>query len=457
MLIAGWQTRLQRWSKRTARRRHVTAPGRARAWRCQGVERLETRQLLSAAGFLVTHEFATPAGQPVFESAAIISRADRPAPSFEGPLDHFAPPAFTAAQPTFRAPAMSEWHGPSEFDAGSAPRLDEADLRSVEIVLIPPPIGRFVIPEKPLIEPVEPALIQSPLEGDGAASLTDSVKTVERAVNLSFGSPTPFGPGQVNLASDREILFVFPGWQFSDVGQIYSEDVSVDFHSRMVELPHELLADARASMSPVDGVRSSASGSVSVDPAGHGERQASVGLAALLGQNAETEAALVGGRRSIVGVSPGIPAAGDGSKLDGSSAMGATVGYLVAFDQIAVSSAAGSLAALSRSRLVEDGLVASLVEDLLTPHFACDAAALSFAINDLAEQVEELGAGFFDLLADPVTTGEAALVAGLVGAGLAYRHCRGGRRNERAEQEELLSSRFIRGHASLRLAGGGSA
>ncbi|MGH7140845.1 MAG: hypothetical protein ACREHD_34370, partial [Pirellulales bacterium] len=297
-------------------------------------------------------------------------------------------------------------------------------------------------------------LIQSPLEADSTTPLAGSMKSGERSCLISLGPQTSVASEQINVTSDRELLFVFQGWQFSEAGQIYDGDVSVDLRSRMVDFPHELLADARASVSPVDGVRSAANGSISVEPAGNGERQGSIGLATLLGQSAETEATLVGGGRAIIGASP---ASAEGSRPDGFSVAHATVGYLVAFEEIAVSAAAGSLSVLRGSRFADDALAAFVVDDLLTPHFACDAAALSVAITDLAARIDELGVGVLDLLADPLPVGEAALVAGLVGAGLACRHWRGGRRDERAEQEELLSSRFLRGHASLRLAGGGSA
>jgi hypothetical protein len=55
------------------------------------------------------------------------------------------------------------------------------------------------------------------------------------------------------------------------------------------------------------------------------------------------------------------------------------------------------------------------------------------------------------MLSDPVATGEAAIVTGLIGAGLAYRHWRGMEQREQGEEQELLSARFIRGPASLRL------
>lgn len=324
----------------------------------------------------------------------------------EGPIDGGTRHSFIAMEPSSRTPAASELSGVAAFDA-------------------PAPLGSYGVGLQPN------GGVFAPSPSDRSSSL------------LSFASPPSMDPRIAGSVSDRESLLVFEESQFSDSGHVYSEDASGDPRARLVAL-QQMLADERAQISPLDGARSRASGSVAVNPDGDGQRQGSIGFAVVVGQSAETEATFGSRSRTVVGKSVGVGTTGENSQTDG---------YHGAFGELARSAIAGwSAVASSASDHFSDDLLASVVDDLLTPRFTCDAAALSVAIGDIATQVDELGVRLLEMLSDPVVMGETALVAGLVGAGLAYRH----RRGERAEEAELLSSRFIRGHASLRLAGGGS-
>lgn len=76
---------------------------------------------------------------------------------------------------------------------------------------------------------------------------------------------------------------------------------------------------------------------------------------------------------------------------------------------------------------------ASTRHDLLLPRFSCDPEALRAALAGFVSEAEELGVSLMSMLGEMSTEGEAALVAGLLGAGTAYRYARDGRRRERAD------------------------
>lgn len=261
--------------------------------------------------------------------------------------------------------------------------------------------------------------------------------------------PRGFDPG-----FERAVFFVEDGWQPAEFGMFAGPDgTGFDGRPRFAEVLRAPLGDARLAMSPLDGVRSSNGALAYFDSAADGERHATAGFAILFGQSAESEALYKGGRTVGSALSTGPWGhADDSGPIE--SAQRSAVGYLVAFNDTAWSASIGAAASVQAAQQGAEQ-AASLFQDVLAPRFAFDAAALAVAIDDLAAQADELGVGLLELLS-PVASGEAALVAGMVGAGLAYRHWRGARRAQQSEEQDMLSSRFIRGPASMRIGGGTS-
>ena len=121
----------------------------------------------------------------------------------------------------------------------------------------------------------------------------------------------------------------------------------------------------------------------------------------------------------------------------------ATVSHLVAFNDAEIGAANEISSSSAKTTLDPWDQMATALHELLTPRIACDAATLGVALADLMAEADELGVGLLGVLGYPTAVRPAALVAGLVGAGIAYRHWRGGREREAAEKRELLSARFI--------------
>lgn len=278
------------------------------------------------------------------------------------------------------------------------------------------------------------------------------------AINAQLTSPPlPLAdPHELDLSLERAVFLVPGDWQPDSVGMFARPDgISFDAHPRLAELLRAPLGEVRLLMSPADGLRSSNGALAYFDPAADAERHGTTGFAVMFGQSAEGETAAMRGR-AVGDVLPvgAWAEAGDAAPFE--SAQHGTVSYLVAFAEAFLNASANdhSTAAQAAHGGAEEA-TSSLAQDVLLPRFAFDAAALTVAINDLADQAEELGAGLLEMLS-PVGSGEAAAVAGMVAAGLAYRHWRGSRRDPRAEEQALLSSRFLRGHATIRVEGDSS-
>lgn len=174
-------------------------------------------------------------------------------------------------------------------------------------------------------------------------------------------------------------------------------------------------------------------------------RHATPNSPAGMGQNVDSESGLVLDR--LTTVEPGMRSA----RADGlTNSPPKTVSHLVAEERAAPNQA---VAASQHQPLEGDGLAASMWHDLLLPRLSYDAAVFGAALADFVSEAEELGVGLLTILADIPVEGEMALVAGLIGGGIAYRHAREGRRRERAEEQEVLRARFIDVPASVRLRG----
>jgi hypothetical protein len=434
-----------------------------------GLEALEVRQFLSAAPVhaIDVAVFAAPI-QPADATVrpvpvAEVRQIEAVAPVRE---DHTAQP-FIPAQPFIAAQPFV----PAQPHEDAALRGEGAVF---ETIGSPDTVRVKQIETLRYADPLPPILV---IHFDpGAANLAGSASLRSNSTESPSGpagfllnrgalfGQTAFGPGSSGLvltpsslspnggatvgrgpdpAFGRYWSVLFDGWQ-----QTYFGDVSgmngapVDPHVRFLNLAHDPLGEARSMLSSPDTEHTKTSDVLTTE----GDRRVTSALTALFGQSAETDTVLVGRGRVL----------GDNHYKTGEGAQAnelATepVGYLVAFDTMALGLGLGAVSAAGQPQVVGQTAFSFLLEDLITPSFSYDTAALSIAINDLVDQADEMGGGLLGMLGDSATSGEAALVAGLVGAGLAYRHWRGGQRRKLSEDRELLSARFLRGPASLRL------
>jgi hypothetical protein len=437
--------------------------GLAQFARRQRIECLENRRLLNAAPFATPLATVPAAWVGPFEAIGPIQMNHASSGgALGGPSD--GPSDGPSGGPAMReAPMTLPWEPQPittqdvtwERDATAS----GAEPPTVEVVLIPAAAARH---EDTTLSPNFFARPQvgEPLFADSAIVRVElfrappgSSSADEQATSSSVGLPDPraFDPGL-----ERAIFFVPESWQPGEPGGLSgSGEITFDVRERPTESLRGQLSDGRLVMSPLDGVRASNGALAYFDAAADGERHASAGVAALFGQNAEAGAPFAGGR------AVGTALFGEAGNLGDSSApvevaQQSAVGYLVAIEEAFRRAAAGAYSAsVDAAQQGAEQAASSLVQEVLVPHFAFDAAALTAAVNELADQADELGVGLWEMLS-PIATGEAALVAGIVAAGIVYRHWRGTRRDEGAEEQDLLSSRFIRGHASLRIARGPS-
>ena len=383
-------------------------PFRAPRRRClNSVERLEVRQLLSASPLP-----APPSAAPVAVWVASVPPAGTADTwHFDRSVTEFHAASGQAVQPFIPAQSSPEVKAFGAAQPADLPRARGAELQPIKDLFAP-------------------------------------TATLSR-----FDAILPDSPRGSDATFNRFVLFMSDGWQVAQFGQMPGpEGTSPDPHIRYFELVHESWVESRLAALTPDSVHSADNDAVMVGGARSGERHASASLV-LFGQSAESDTVFIGRDRSIGDVQRGIvPADGDGSESADNAAERAIVGYLVAFDEVALGWGVDAVSAVARPLESGDrGAVTSLMHELLTPRLTYDAEALSVALTDVVAQAEELGFGLLGMLTDPVASGEAALVTGVVGMGLVYRHWRGGQRREQLEEQELLSARFIHGPASLRL------
>ncbi|HVX14254.1 MAG TPA: hypothetical protein VHC22_23915 [Pirellulales bacterium] len=424
------------------------------------------RQFLSAAPLQVVDVGVWAA--PMQPAEAVVRPAsptevrqiEAVAPIKEDAPAHFGPqPIVIAAQPFIPATPRGD---EEIFDTVASPvRARQEDIARAADPL--PPILAVVVRFDPEAEHLgEPTSLEGtpdgspPGPGDGL-------------VNGFVNRGPLFGPGPFGLAPSgaapapplpspdseaaaargadafgRYWTVLFEGLQPADFGDVSGMNgMPFDPHVRFLDLAHDPLTEARSTLSSPDTGHNTTSDILTTEA----DRHVSSTLAALFGQSAETDAVFVG-RGRVLGDNQ--YKVGEGSQADEGSREQA-VGYLVAFDKLALGWGLGAAAAAGQAPGASKVALSFLLNDLLTPSFSCDAAALSIAINDLVAQADEMGGSLLDVFSDVATSGEAALVTGIVGAGLAYHHWRGEHRRKLSEDRELLSARFIRGPASLRL------
>jgi hypothetical protein len=434
--------------------------------RRNGFERLEVRQLLSAAPWMgppdpMSMGAWTKPEMPIARGDAV--RADHSA--FLGPAGGISadpysakpsiPPPQAVVLPT---PMFKEARAQDESQPPEPARERAVLIESTDETFPAGPAmadGRDPAPSEILvvIPLASPAIVQNA----AAARLTSS-DPAPPAPGTFGVSDLPPDSGYVdaraaNSSTDSMMAVIIESWQPTDFGQMGGADEAPpDMRFRAVEVTHEVMVDPRMGMPLVDGSRAPGANGFAGEEGANQAHHLPTYLFAMVGQAAAEGAVSIAGGPAFGDVHRGFVASGgEGDPSDESLSERTAVGYLVAFDEMITTLGIGALGFAERPGETVDAGV-PLLHDLLTPQFTCDAAALSVAIDEIAAQAEELGVGLLGMFADPVALGEAALVAGVVGAGLAYRHWRGGRRQGKDEEQELLSARFIRGHASLRLA-----
>lgn len=465
MFIAHGQSQPQlrigsgRLPRRSSRVGHFALLGHS-----HGVECLENRRLLSAtpiapplgpapAAWLGSIEVVGP-----LEMSQGASGRALEGPS-DGPATPEAPMTFPREQAvrTFDAPLQRIATQEVSWEGGAM--TDRPEPTAVEIVLIP---AASIGHEETVLAPkffAQPQ-VDEPLFADRAIVHVDLFKAPPGSISANeqetFSSLRVPGPRGFDPEFERAVFFVSEGWQPGDLGAFsVPNEITFDVRERPADSLRLQFSDGRLAMSPLDGVRASNGALAYFDAATDVERHAAAGGAALFGQSAEGEAPFAGGR--AVGMAR-FGELGNAGDLSGPMEVAeqSTVGYLVALEEAFRAAALGAYSAtVDTAQVGVEQAASSLVHEVLMPHFAFDAAALSTSLQELAAQADELGVGLWEMLS-PIASGEAALVAGIVSAGIVYRHWRGTRRDERAEEQDLLSSRFIRGHASIRIAGGPS-
>lgn len=390
----------------------------------QQIEHLENRRLLSVAPLA-----------PMPPSAAWVSpewpfspAADHRIIVYDAPVEHASPPATAATE---RPPAAEVIF----IDAGH-PRWAN-DSFAANVSSQPPAGPAFTAGAMNHADLFRPP----PTTVSANWSLASASSRLADARDISGGD---FG---------QTVFLVSYGWQFEGFATFTGPDGGFfDGHPRMADFLRAPPSDVRLATSAWDGLRSSNGALAYFDPDTDVERHTTAAFAITFGQSAEGEAAAVGGRPM-----GGVPSGGDlPDDMDAELAAfdERTVKALVAFEEALRDARAGDFSAQAARRGAEQA-ASTLAQDVLAPRFALDAAALTVAINDLAAQADELGVGLLEMLS-PAASGETALVAGFIGAGLAYRHWRASSRERLREEDDLLSSRFMRGHASIRLRGGSS-
>ncbi len=422
----------------------------------QNIEYLETRRLLNAAPVVPEPPAA------VWDAA--LRTVDRfeatHFAAFEAPIEYSSPHAVIAEGAFARDPAMTDFvTGPPHstrvvaFDELAGAAFAEPPELEVIFLLTPPfpDAGSPFVP-KPFREPPD-----APASTEGTLTHSDFFEA--SSANTSTGgqvSPSSLWtaePHGFDAEFEHAVILVENGWQPGAFGIFAGPDVTlVEAHPRVAELLRDPPGEVRLAMSPADGIRFSNGALAYFDSAADVERHSTIGFGVVIGQSARGEAAAIGGS-AIGGVLPnGSWAYGEDAGPVEAAQRGAAW-HLVALHEALHSANVGvSSAAVQAAQRGAQQAMSLLVREVLAPNFALDAAALTVAMNDFAAQADELGAGLLEILS-PVASGEAALVAGVLGAGLAYRHWCGSRCDRRSEEQDLLSSRFIRGHASIRIGG----
>jgi hypothetical protein len=441
-------------------------PSRMRRRRSfHGVERLELRQYLSASPLP-----APPAAMPVAAwvapahiegpvhqaDGADVRRLDARAATFEGLAERYA------LQPVIPTPL------PVQTKFGGGPGAEITRIRTEELPQEEGTLAPSVIVLTRLtITPAKGAAELASLEPAPAEEPVAPLGPVARfnALNLIISptvSPAPFLPPPqwqsdwrgAGSSLARFMPVFLEGWQPMEVSQMSGQDsVPLDGHARYFVVVHESFAESRMAPMLPDSVHLRSIDAFALNKPASGERHLANSLTAPFGPSADADAVFsIRGRAIGAALQNNLVALGEETEATDTANERAAVGYLVAFNNTIVGSLLGAAsAAIPSSESGESAAVGSLIQDLLTPRLAFNAEALSFAINEFAAQADELGVGLLSMLSDPVATGEAAIVTGLIGAGLAYRHWRGMEQREQGEEQELLSARFIRGPASLRL------
>lgn len=399
-------------------------PGAAARRHRQQIEHLETRRLLSAAALASE----PPRAAWVSQEWPLRPATDHRIIVYEAPLEHAAPP--TTAE-TVQPPAVEVI-----FIAARHPHWANDSFAAK---LIPP-------------SPVEPAF--SAGEMNRAELFRPAPTTVSANGPLAAASSRLADAREISGGDFGQTVFLVSyGWQFNGFDTFTGPGGGFfDGRPHMADFLRAPPNDARLATSALDGLRSSNGALAYFDPDTDVERHTTAAFAITFGQSAEGEAAAVGGR-PMGGVQPGGTLSDDMDAESGAFDERA-VKALVAFEEALREARAGDFSVQAARRGAEQA-PSALAQDVLAPRFTFDASALTVAINDLAAQADELGVGLLEMLS-PATSGETAIVAGFIGAGLAYRHWRASSRDRRREDDDLLSSRFMRGHASIRLRGGSS-
>lgn len=226
----------------------------------------------------------------------------------------------------------------------------------------------------------------------------------------------------------------FSGWATS---------FAPDEHLRFAELVRESLLEASFAVLAPEAARAS------INHADHdigpleGARHATPGLPAGMGQTVESDRGLEFSRATSGNIGSSV------ANLDAiTNTPPETVSPLVALGGNTPSPADHGSRDHEQGH---DSTTASTWHDLLLPRFSCDVATLGAALADFVSEADDLGIGLLSILAEVPSEGELALVAGLVGAGAAYRYARDGQKREWAKEQEVLRARFIGAPACIRL------
>lgn len=345
-------------------------------------------------------------------------------------------------------PAPPEDSHVAVFQAAPAPPTVIVDSGRHDRTLAVMEVGddQFAPPPPVAGDPAAPQILDSPafrlapLGGVLPLTAVGSPPTTTRAIPAVFAQAG-------NLDGDSSVRFADVAPDFEPLigfaTMLVQDDLASDPHLRLFETARESRFDASQPAILPDSARVSPSGGSHDDAILESQRQATPGSATTPGQNAETEATFGAGPMTSHLHREELPTEAAPSRE--------TVSHLVAFNRSDLDGPTGETAPNGRPSGGNWTAAASVLNDLLVPRFAGDAASLGVALTDLLAEADELGDGLLGLLTGPPVTCEAALVAGLVGAGVAYRHWRGGQRREENEAREVLWATFVSGPASLRI------
>lgn len=390
----------------------------------QQIEQLEARRLLSAAPLVS----APPSAAWFSPEWPFTPGAGHGIMVYDAAVEHASPPATVATEPPPAAEVIfvTARHSHWANDSFAA---------------------RFI--SQPPAEPAFTAGVMDHAELFRPSPTTVSANERLVAASLRLADARAISGGDFG----QTVFLVSYSWQLNGFNTFTGpEGGFFDGRPHIADFLRAPPSDVRLAMSALDGLRSSNGALAYFDPDTDVERHATGTIAVTFGQSAEGETAAVGGRPM-----GGVPPGGDLSD-DIEAELGSfderSVKALVALEE-ALRDARADDSSAQAARSGGEQAASTLAQDVLAPRFAFDAAALTVAINDLAAQADELGVGLLEMLS-PAASGETALVAGFMGAGLAYRHWRASSRDRRREEDDLLASRFMRGHASIRLRGGSS-